>query len=147
MKARTHGDASNEAKSLPCPPDAARAVRKSASRVPLSRSTVLSDRPIRIPLRIADSSTVRGVGDRETLLRSRLVRQWSVVMTDLRKPPLDQKYLQSMSTQKLVRDLLELAQNTVESAKVADESSQWSPSPRDLNIDSWPTGNRIRESF
>ncbi|SEE15793.1 hypothetical protein SAMN05519104_5356 [Rhizobiales bacterium GAS188] len=68
-------------------------------------------------------------------------------MTDLRKPPFDPKYVQSKSAHELVRDLLKLAENTVEGAKIANESSQRRLSQQDLNLDSWPTGSRIRESF
>jgi hypothetical protein len=67
-------------------------------------------------------------------------------MTDLRKP-FDQKYVQSMSAHKLVRGLLKCTENTVESDKIEIESSRRRLSMQKLNLDSEPTGNRIRESF
>jgi hypothetical protein len=68
-------------------------------------------------------------------------------MTDLRKPPFDPKYARSMSAQELVRDLLKITEDIVESAKIATENSQHCLSRQDLNLDTWPTRNRIRESF
>jgi hypothetical protein len=68
-------------------------------------------------------------------------------MIDLRKPRLDQKYVQSLAAHKLVRDLMEITESTVHSVKIADEGSQRSLSHQDLNLDSWPWGHRIRESF
>jgi hypothetical protein len=65
----------------------------------------------------------------------------------LRKPPLDWKYAQSMSAQALVRDLLKITEDTVESAKIAIENSQHCLCQQELNLDTWPTRNRIRESF
>jgi hypothetical protein len=63
-------------------------------------------------------------------------------MTDLRKP-FDSKDARSMSAQALVRDLLKTTKNTIESAKKAIENSH----QQELNLDTWPTRNRIRESF
>jgi hypothetical protein len=68
-------------------------------------------------------------------------------MSDPHNPPLDPKYVQSMSAKELVRDLLKITDDTVESAKIAIENSQRCLSQQELNLDSWPTGNRIRESF
>jgi hypothetical protein len=68
-------------------------------------------------------------------------------MTDPRKPAFDPKYAQSMSAQESVRDLLEITEDTVESGKIAIENSQLCLSQQELNLDTWPTRNRIRESF
>lgn len=68
------------------------------------------------------------------------------VMTDLRKPPFDPKYAQSVSAQEFVRDLLKITEDA-ESAKIAIENSQRRLSQQELNLDTWPTRNRIRESF
>jgi hypothetical protein len=68
-------------------------------------------------------------------------------MIDLRKPPLDQKYVQSLAAHKLARDLMAITESTVHSVKITDEGSQLSSSQEDLNLDSWPWGHRIRESF
>jgi len=68
-------------------------------------------------------------------------------MTDLRNPPFDPKYVQSMSAQELVRDLLKLPEDTVESTKIAIENTRHCLSRQELNLDKWPTRNRIRESF
>jgi hypothetical protein len=68
-------------------------------------------------------------------------------MTDLRNSPLDPKRAPSLSAQELVRDLLKLPEDTVESTKIAIENSRHCLSRQELNLDKWPTRNRIRESF
>jgi hypothetical protein len=68
-------------------------------------------------------------------------------MTDLRNPPFDPKYVESMSAQALVRDLLKITEDTVESARITMENSQHCMCQQELNLDTWPTRNRIRESF
>ena len=79
-------------------------------------------------------------------MRSRLLRLMGDVMTDLRKPPFDPKYAQSVYAQEFVRDLLKITEDA-ESAKIAIENSQRRLSQQELNLDTWPTRNRIRESF
>jgi hypothetical protein len=64
-------------------------------------------------------------------------------MTDLRKP-LDQKNAQSLSRRKVVRDLLEGTRSATETAKIAIENSR---RHLELDLDSWPAADRIRESF
>ena len=69
-------------------------------------------------------------------------------MTDLCKPPLDPKYSHRVSAQKFVRELLNFTKdNVVENAKTVIENSQHCPSQQELNLDKWPTRDRIRESF
>lgn len=64
-------------------------------------------------------------------------------MPRLRKP-IDQKYLQSVPTRKLVRDLLANIRSAIETAKIPVENSQ---RHLKLDLDSWPTADRIRQSF
>jgi len=52
-----------------------------------------------------------------------------------------------MSAQALVRDLLKITEDTVESARITIENSQHCLCQQELNLDTWPTRNRIRESF
>jgi hypothetical protein len=68
-------------------------------------------------------------------------------MTDLCKPPLDPKYSQRVSAQKFVRELLNITKDNVENAKTVIENSQHCLSQQELNLDKWPTRDRIRESF
>jgi hypothetical protein len=68
-------------------------------------------------------------------------------MTDLCKPPLDPKYSQRVSAQKFVRELLNITKDNVENAKTVIENSQHCLSQQELNLDNWPTRDRIRESF
>jgi hypothetical protein len=67
-------------------------------------------------------------------------------MIDTRKPALDRKYAQSMSAKDLVRDSPKITQDTIENA-IAIENSQRCLPQHELNLDRWPTRNRIRESF
>ena len=68
-----------------------------------------------------------------------------MVVTDLRKPPLDPKYSQRVSAQKSVRELMNITDDNV--AKTVIENSQHRLSQHELNLDEWPTRDRIRESF
>jgi hypothetical protein len=66
--------------------------------------------------------------------------------TDLRKA-FDQKCLLSQSMRELVRNLQEGTRSAIESTKIEIENSRRRLSMQRLNLDSEPTGNRIRESF
>jgi hypothetical protein len=81
-------------------------------------------------------------------LAAKLRSAWlaHVVVTDLRKPPLDPKYSQRVSAQKFVRELLNITDDNVENAK-SEIDSQHCLSQQELNLDEWPTRDRIRESF
>ena len=58
------------------------------------------------------------------------------------RKPIDQKHVHSPSTRKLVRDLLAGAASASETAKIPVSQSR-----PELDLDSWPTADRIRQSF
>jgi hypothetical protein len=67
-------------------------------------------------------------------------------MSDLGKP-FDQKYVQSQSTRELVHNPLEGTGSATGFIQTAIENSWCRPSTERLNLDSEPTGNRVRECF
>jgi hypothetical protein len=59
----------------------------------------------------------------------------------------DEKYVRRRCTLELVRILLEGSESAVERTRFAIESSRRRVPNHKLNLDTWPTGDRIRESF
>jgi hypothetical protein len=66
-------------------------------------------------------------------------------MTPDPRKPFDQKCVQSQSIRELVRNLQEGTGSAIE--KIEIENSRRRLSMQRLNLDSEPTGNRIRKSF
>ena len=58
-----------------------------------------------------------------------------------------QKSSKSMSTAELVRKILGSTAEAKEWTRAAIESSRWRLRTRELDLDTEPTGDRIRESF